>query len=129
MANVVQGTSNGDYDLARSLHLYDTTATCLDAPVSCGQLDFRPTAWNWPANSGAATPSLLRSRRKFDEDSASTSWPSKILPFISAKFSQTRSSQVGGFHNSQTYVANALGAGLSLFDLLAGINAETEAAY
>ena len=51
----------------------------------------------------------------------------KIVPFIASKFEQLDHPK--WTKEAQAYVAKALGAGLTLSTLLAGINAETEAAY
>jgi len=125
MANVVQGTSNGDYDLARSLHLYDING---DLPGRAREL------WQLISDDGkelarefwrryAISPEV---NDKFDEQRLDQ-LAEKILPFIQAKFDKLDHPQ--WTHESQSYVARALGAGLSLSTLLAGINAETEAAY
>jgi len=125
MANVVQGTSNGDYDLARSLHLYDTSgdlpgrARELWQMISPDAKDLAREFWR----RYAISPEV---REQFDEAKIDR-LADKIMPFIRAKFE--RLDHPKWTHESQAYVAKALGAGLSLSTLLAGINAETEAAY
>ena len=125
MANVVQGTSNGEYDLARSLHLYDTSgdlpgrARGLWELIAGDAKDLAREFWR----RYAISPEV---KEKFDERKIDQ-LADKILPFIQAKFE--RLDQPKWTHEAQAYVAKALGAGLSLSTLLAGINAETEAAY
>jgi methyl-accepting chemotaxis protein len=125
MANVVQGTSNGDYDLARSLHLYDTNGDLPGRARELWQLisdDARELAREFWRRY-AISPEV---KDKFD-DQRIDQLADKIVPFITAKFQ--RLDQPKWTHEAQDYVAKALGAGLSLSTLLAGINAETEAAY
>ena len=125
MANVVQGTSNGEYDLARSLHLYDTSGDLPGRARELWQLirddakDLAREFWRRYAISPEVTDKF--DDRKIDQ------LADKILPFIQAKFE--RLDYPKWTQESEAYVAKALGAGLSLSTLLAGINAETEAAY
>jgi methyl-accepting chemotaxis protein len=125
MANVVQGTSNGDYDLARSLRLYDTSG---DLPERARDL--------WKIIAGDAQEMAREFWRRYAkspevnerfDDAKIEQMAGRIVPFINAKFERLDhpewTSQV------QSYVASALGAGLTLSTLLVGINAETEAAY
>ena len=117
--------SNGDYDLARSLHLYDTNG---DLPGRSREL------WKLIKDEGkelarefwrryGISPEV---REQFDEQRIDQ-LAEKILPFIQAKFERLDNPK--WTHEAQGYVAKALGAGLTLSTLLAGINAETEAAY
>ena len=125
MANVVQGNSSGEYDLARSLHLYDTSGDLPSRSRELWQLikdDARQLAREFWRRY-AISPEV---KEKFD-DQRLDHLAEKILPFLNAKFEGLDNPK--WTHESQTYVAKALGAGLSLSTLLAGINAETEAAY
>jgi methyl-accepting chemotaxis protein len=125
MANVVQGTSNGEYDLARSLRLYDTSG---DLPERSRQL--------WTIISGDATEMAREFwrryakspevREQFDETKIDQ-LAHRIVPFIISKFE--RIDQAEWTHQVRAYVEKALSSGLTLSTLLVGVNAETEAAY
>jgi methyl-accepting chemotaxis protein len=125
MANVVQGTSNGEYDLARSLRLYDTSgdlpqrARELWAIISADAKEMAREYWRRYAKS----PEV---RDRFDE-SRIEQLADKIVPFIHSKFEHIERSEWTS--QAQDYVARALSAGLTLSTLLVGINAETEAGY
>ena len=125
MANMVQGTSNGDYDLARSLRLYDTNGDLprlsreLWAIIGENGMDLARQFWRRYASSPEVTDPF--DDAKIEELSK---W---ILPYIASKFQQLEKAE--WTHQAQEYVARALGAGLSLSTQLAGLNAETEAAY
>ena len=125
MASVVQGTSNGDYDLARGLGLYDASG---DLPARARHL------WAQVADDGiemvrefwrryARSPEV---QDQFD-DAKIERLAEKILPYIAAKFE--RIDQPEWAAQAQTYVEKALNGGLTLSTLLAGVNAETEAAF
>jgi len=125
MANVVQGTSNGEYDLARSLRLYDTSG---DLPERAREL--------WKVISGDAKEMAREYWRRYAkspevndrfDESKIEQLADKIVPFINAKFEHIERRE--WTDQAQDYVARALGAGLTLSTLLVGINAETEAAY
>jgi methyl-accepting chemotaxis protein len=125
MAKVVQGKSNGEYDLAQSLRLYDIAG---DLPARARELwklisaEAREPArefWRRYAISPEVTD-------RFDEGKIDQ-LADKILPFIAAKFDRLDDPQ--WTREAEAYVVKALGAGLTLSTLLAGINAETEAAY
>ena len=125
MASVVQGTSNGEYDLARSLHLYDTGGDLPSRARELWQLiggDAKELAREFWRRY-AMSPEV---REKFDERRIDE-LADKIVPFLEAKFDRLDHPQ--WTRDSEAYVARALGAGLTLSTLLAGINAETEAAY
>lgn len=125
MANVVQGSSNGEYDLTRSLRLYDTSgdlpqrARELWAIISDQGMEFAREFWRRYSKSPEVSD-------KFDE-SRIDELAEKILPFIIDKFE--RIDRPEWTRQSRDYVARALGAGLTLSTLLVGINAETEVAY
>ena len=125
MANVVQGTSNGDYDLARSLRLYDTGG---DLPARSRELwqiiggdaiELARQFWRRYASSPEVTD-------QFD-DARIEQLSQKILPYIESKF--TGLERPEWTEQAQGFVARALGSGLTLSTQLAGLNAETEAAY
>jgi len=125
MANVVQGTSNGEYDLARSLRLYDTTG---DLPERAREL--------WKVISGDAKEMAREFWRRYAkspevndhfDESKIEQLADKITPFINAKFEHIE--RRDWTDQAQGFVARALGSGLTLSTLLVGINAETEAAY
>src|SRR5687767_10712565 len=114
MANVVQGTSNGVYDLARSLRLYDTSG---DLPQRAQELweiiapDAKEMAreyWRRYARSPEVSD-------RFDE-SKIEQLADKIVPFIHSKFEHIESSE--WTEQAQDFVARALGAGLTLSTLL-----------
>ncbi|MFL6778723.1 MAG: methyl-accepting chemotaxis protein, partial [Sphingomicrobium sp.] len=125
MASVVQGTSNGEYDLARSLRLYDTSgdlpkrARELWALIGGESIELAREFWRRYARSPEVTDSL--DDTKIDELSQ------RILPYISDKFDRLDRSE--WTQKANGFVAKALDAGLTLSTLLAGLNAETEAAY
>jgi methyl-accepting chemotaxis protein len=125
MANVVQGTSNGDYDLARSLRLYDASGELparsreLWQIIGGDAMELAREFWRRYARS----PEV---RDEFD-DARIEKLSQKIIPYIESKFTGLERHQ--WTEQAQTFVARALGSGLTLSTLLAGLNAETEAAY
>jgi methyl-accepting chemotaxis protein len=125
MASVVQGTSNGEYDLARSLRLYDTGGDLPDrsrelwALIGGDAIELAREFWRRYAKSPEVTD-------RFDEAKIDQ-LAQKIVPFINRKF--TALEQRSWTEEAQAYVAKALDSGLTLSTLLAGLNAETEAAY
>ena len=125
MANVVQGTSNGEYDLARSLGLYDTGGKLpelsreLWAIISGEAIELAREFWRRYAKS----PEVVD---RFD-DAKIDQLAERILPYISSKFD--RLGDADWTRQAHDFVARALGANLTLSTLLAGLNAETEAAY
>ncbi len=125
MASVVQATSNGEYDLARSLSLYDPSGDLpersreLWALIGEDAIEMARQFWKRYARS----PEV---RDRFDETRIEQ-LSNKIVPFISSKFAQLE--RPDWTQAAQGFVAKALGAGLTLSTLLAGLNAETEAAY
>ena len=125
MASVVQGTSNGEYDLARSLKLYDTggdlpeRARELWALIGEDAIELAREFWRRYARSPEVTDRF--DAAKIDDLS------NRILPYINRKFGELDRPE--WTREAQNYVARALGAGLTLSTLLAGLNAETEAGY
>ena len=125
MASVVQGTSNGDYDLARGLRLYDTSGDLPDrarelwAQIGSDGIEMAREFWRRYARS-------LEVREEFDEAKIER-LAEKILPYIASKFEQV--DQVDWTNHARAYVEKALSGGLTLSTLLSGVNAETEAAF
>ncbi|HYC95680.1 MAG TPA: methyl-accepting chemotaxis protein [Sphingomicrobium sp.] len=125
MTNMVQGTSNGEYDLARSLRLYDTGGDLpersreLWALIGDGGVELAREFWRRYAKSPEVSD-------RFDEAKIEQ-LSQRILPFINDKFERLERPEWA--RQAHDFVAKALGAGLSLSTLLAGLNAETEAAY
>src|ERR1700752_3985149 len=125
MGNVVQGKSNGEYDLARSPRLYDTNG---DLPERAREL--------WKLISADAKELAREFWRRYAispevgdrfDDKKIDQLADKILPFMASKFELLDDPK--WTVEAEAYVAKAIGAGLTLSTLLAGINAETEAAY
>ena len=125
MAKLVQGKTNGEFDLVAALRLYDTAG---DLPQRSREL--------WKVISEEA-PEMAREfwRRyarspevegNFDE-SKIEQLAKRITPYIGSKFDRVESRE--WTVQSNEWIEQALGAGLSLSTLLVGINAETEAAY
>jgi len=125
MGSVVQGTSNGEYDLARSLRLYDTAGDLPDrsrelwALIGDGAVEMAREFWRRYARSPEVSD-------RFDQGRIEQ-LSRKILPFIASKFEQLDNPE--WTRQAHGFVAKALGANLTLSTLLAGLNAETEAAY
>ncbi|HVF36399.1 MAG TPA: methyl-accepting chemotaxis protein [Sphingomicrobium sp.] len=125
MSKVVQGTSSGDYDLARGLKLYDTSG---DLPERARELwgfikDDAPEMAREFWRRYAQSPEV---KDQFDETKIDQ-LALKIVPYIAAKFERIEGRD--WVEQSKQYVEKALGAGLTLSTLLAGLNAETEAAF
>src|SRR5690348_7346829 len=125
MANMVQGTSNGEYDLARSLRLYDTGG---DLPERAREL--------WKLIGSDAIMLAREFWRRYSrspevgdsfDDAKIEQLSQRIVPYINDKFE--RLDQPEWNRQAHGFVAKALESGLSLSTLLAGLNAETEAAY
>ncbi|MDV3258349.1 MAG: methyl-accepting chemotaxis protein, partial [Sphingomonas sp.] len=125
MASVVKGTTSGEYDLERSLRLYDAGG---DLPARSRELwsligdeaiELAREFWRRYAKS----PEV---RDRFDA-SKIEQLSQKILPYVESKFD--RLDEPGWARQAHDFVSRALGAELTLSTLLAGLNAETEAAY
>jgi methyl-accepting chemotaxis protein len=125
MANMVQGTSNGEYDLARSLTLYDTSG---DLPERAREL--------WKLIGDDAIMLAREFWRRYSrspevndrfDDAKIEQLSKRIIPYINDKFERLDSHE--WTRQAHDFVAKALETGLSLSTLLAGLNAETEAAY
>ena len=125
MASVVQGMSNGEYDLGRSLRLYDTSGDLAErsrelwAVIGGDAIELAREFWRRYAKSPEVTD-------RFDEAKIDQ-LSQRIVPYINDKFARLDRSE--WTQQAHEYVARALAAGLSLSTLLAGLNAETEAAY
>ena len=125
MANVVQGTSSGEYDLARGLGLYDTAgdlprrARELWAHISDDGLEMSREFWRRYARS----PEV---HEQFDE-ARIDQLAQRIVPFITNKYERLDKEE--WTEQARDYVESALTSGLTLSTLLAGITAETEAAF
>jgi len=125
MANVVQGTTGGEYDLARSLKLYDVGG---DLPKRSREL------WQLFGDKAIALAREFWLRyskspevRDHFDDAKIERMSQKIMPYIASKFDQL--DRPDWTVQAQAFVARALDSGLTLSTLLAGLNAETEAAY
>ncbi len=123
MASVVQDT-NGNYDLARGLRLYDVSG---DLPERCRAL------WDIIRDDG---PEMAREFWRRYAQSPEVDVPIdpakietlsiRILPYFANKFE--RLDQPQWTMQAREYVERALRHGLTLSTLLAGMSAETEAA-
>ena len=125
MASVVQGTSDGNYDLVRGLRLYDANG---DLPERARQLwahihdegiEMAREFWRRYARS----PEL---REPIDDAKVEKLAPG-LVPYITNKFE--RIDDLEWTRQSRSYVERALGSGLTLSTLLAGVSAQTEAAF
>jgi methyl-accepting chemotaxis protein len=125
MATIVGSGENGEYDLARGLALYDVAG---DLPLRARGL------WSYLAESSielarefwrryAQSPEV---RDRFDEPRID-SLAQKIAPYVAAKFE--RIDDPTWTKTARDYVERALSNGLTLSTLLAGLAAETEAAF
>jgi methyl-accepting chemotaxis protein len=124
MASVIQGT-NGSYDLARGLRLYDVggdlpeRARALWAIVQDDATEMAREFWRRYAQSPEVKETLDAARI---EELAG-----RIVPYITNRFA--RIDHPEWTQQARTYVERALGNGLTLSTLLAGVSAETEAAF
>ena len=125
MATVVGSVSGNEYDLARGLALYDLRG---DLPVRArelwtriepGSLDMALEFWRRYAQSPElATP--------FDHNHLDD-FAGKIQSYIALKFGRIEHPEWTA--KARVYVERAFAAGLTLSTLLAGLSAETEAAF
>ncbi|QDP19270.1 methyl-accepting chemotaxis protein [Sphingomonas xanthus] len=125
MGSVVQGTSDGEYDLARGLGLYDSSG---DLPQRARELwsqlaDAAPDMAREFWRRYAASPEVTE---PFD-DARIEQLAGKILPYVQSKFE--RIDRDDWVVQARSYVEKALDNGLTLSTLLAGVNAQTEAAF
>ncbi|HEU0311248.1 MAG TPA: methyl-accepting chemotaxis protein [Sphingomicrobium sp.] len=125
MANMVQGTSNGEYDLVRSLRLYDTSGNLperareLWSVISDDVPEVAREFWRRYAKSPEVDEVF--------EEARIERLAEQIAPYNALKYQQLDRPE--WTHYARGYVEKSLGAGLSLSTLLAGINAATEAVY
>jgi methyl-accepting chemotaxis protein len=125
MGTVVGSISNGEYDLARGLALYDPAgdlaqrARELWSRLEAESVEMAREFWRRYAQS----PELAQpfDFNKLDEQAA------KIAPYIALKFG--RVDDLEWTRKAQSYVERAVASGLTLSTLLAGLSAETEAAF
>jgi methyl-accepting chemotaxis protein len=125
MATVVGSLVGGDYDLKRGLALYDPAG---DLPVRARELWLHLAAdalemsreyWRRYAQS----PELPRALSADEIEQYAT----KTLPFAAKKYERIDDPE--WTRDGRLYVAKALANGLTLSTLLAGMAAETEAAF
>jgi methyl-accepting chemotaxis protein len=124
MASVVQGT-NGTYDLTRGLRLYDTSGDLPDRARALWALikDEAPEMAREFWRRYAISPEV---REPIHPDKIEH-LAQRIVPYIANKFE--RLDQPEWTRQAHDYVERALGNGLTLSTLLAGVAAETEAAF
>ena len=124
MTSVVQGT-NGNYDLARGLRLYDTNgdlperARSLWAVIHDDKHEMAREFWLRYARSPEVRDPI--DAAKIDRLATS------IVPYIANRFE--RIEHLEWTQQAHDYVERALGSGLTLSTLLAGASAMTEAAF
>ncbi len=124
MASVVQDTT-GTYDLARGLRLYDTSgdlperARALWAVIKDDGIDMAREFWRRYAQSPEVRDPIDAAKVE--------SLAQRILPYIEHKFARIESPE--WTHQARDYVERSLAAGLTLSTLLAGVSAQTEAAF
>ncbi|MCW3796359.1 methyl-accepting chemotaxis protein [Sphingomonas sp. BN140010] len=118
-------TNEHDYDLARGLRFYDSTgdlparAAELWARISHAEMDLAREFWRRYRKSEELRQSI--------PDDQLEHLATRIVPYLQAKFANlAEGSWIG---TARGYVEKALASDLSLSTLLAGLNAETEAAY
>ncbi len=125
MATIVGSAANGEYDLGRGLALYDVAG---DLPERAREL------WSFLAEDSielarefwrryAQSPEV---RDRFDEPRIDD-LAAKFLPYVTMKFE--RVDDPAWTVQGREYVERALTGGLTLSTLLAGLAAETEAAF
>ncbi len=124
MASVVQ-QAGSTYDLARGLRLYDTSgdlpqrARALWALIEPAGIELAREFWRRYAQSPEVRERL--------DDAKIEKLSARILPYVANKFE--RLDQPEWTTQAREYVDRALSSGLTLSTLLAGISAETEAAF
>ena len=124
MASVVQGT-NGNYDLPRGLRLYDIDgdlperARALWTLIKDDGIEMAREFWRRYAQSPEVREPIDAAKIE--------SLAARILPYIANKFERIDNPE--WTHQAHDYVERALGAGLTLSTVLAGMGAYTEAAF
>ena len=125
MTNMVGSASGSDYDLARGLALYDpdgdlaSRARELWTRLEPESIDMAREFWRRYARS----PELATS---FDHNRLED-FSVKLRPYIEMKFARIDNPEWTG--KARIYVDRAFASGLTLSTLLAGLSAETEAAF
>jgi methyl-accepting chemotaxis protein len=121
----VRGNSESTYDLARGLRLYEGEGPLADRAaelwghLAAAELDLARAFWKRYRQSDEVKGSI--SDQKVEELS------NRILPYLRDKFMAIASPQWVG--TARTYVEKALAANVGLSTMLAGVAAETEAAF
>lgn len=125
METVVGSTSGGEYDVARGLALYDPAG---DLPQRARELWSRLEVESiemarefWRRYAQSPELSVPFDHAQLDDFAA------KILPFIALKFTRIEGKEWAA--KAASYVERAHSSGLTLSTLLAGLSAETEAAF
>ena len=124
MASVVQG-KDSTYDLARGLRLYDTDGDLpgrsreLWGHIQHAGVDMARDFWRRYARSPEVRESFT--------DAKIEELAKRIVPYIASKFEHL--DQPDWTEQARDYVERALASGLTLSTLLAGVAAETEAAF
>ncbi|HET9355253.1 MAG TPA: methyl-accepting chemotaxis protein, partial [Sphingomicrobium sp.] len=125
MATIVGSGANGEYDLGRGLTLYDTAGNLptrareLWELIGGDSIELAREYWRRYARS----PEV---RESFD-DQRIERLANKILPYVTSKFE--RIEDPAWTIQAREYVESALASGLTLSTLLAGLAAQTEAAF
>ena len=121
----VRGNSGTTYDLARGLRLYEGEAPLADRAAELwrylapADMDLARAFWRRYRHSEEVKDSI--SDAKIEELAG------RILPYLREKFAAIASPQ--WVATARTYVEKALAANVSLSTMLAGVAAETEAAF
>jgi methyl-accepting chemotaxis protein len=125
MPTVVGSNGNGEYDLGRGLALYDLAG---DLPLRAREL------WSYLADDSLDMAREFWSRYAKSPEVPAEFDPAqienlskRIQPYISAKFEKIDDPEWTKY--AQQYVARAFEHGLTLSTLLAGVAAQTEAAF
>ena len=125
MATVIQGDMTGDYDIQRGLSFYDLTgdlperARALWDAIGHAERTLSREYWKRYARSPEVAEEFDGAR--LDELTEVS------LPYIRAKFSQIDGNV--WVEKAKSFVEGELAAGRSLSTLIAGVSAETEAAF
>src|SRR4029450_9481087 len=104
MANVVHGTSNGEYDLARSLSLYDTSGKLAESSrelwtiIQGDARDLAREFWRRYSRSPEVTDRV--------DDGKIEQLADRLLPYIKSKFDQL--DRLEWTRQSHDFVARAL---------------------
>ncbi len=125
MGTVVGSNSNGEYDLARGLALYDSAGDLAQRSRELWSLleadSFEMAREFWARYARSPELSVPFDLVQIDDHAA------KIQPFVAMKFARIEHPEWTA--KARIYVERAVNAGLTLSTLLAGLSAETEAAF